>query len=198
MADFNSLVTQVITLTNRPELVAETQLAVKSATLKLHASENYAKDLFETGLVFSSTDFRQTIDYRSLIPRFRRLSYIRKFDAVGNVPGKEFTIITPDQIFDRYQRQRTDVAYLAGSLFQLLSSDQVTNVLFGCYVHPTVADAATYSSWIATEFEYAIVLEAAVKIFTLMEQSNSAKAYAQLAMEQLAEIKMHNITTEGE
>jgi len=44
MATLNSLMDDVYILTNRPELVAETRLAVKKATLKLHQLDFFAKD----------------------------------------------------------------------------------------------------------------------------------------------------------
>ena len=53
MASFTSLLNDVYTITNRPDLIAETKLAVKQATLKMHQSDYYPKDLFETGIAWN-------------------------------------------------------------------------------------------------------------------------------------------------
>lgn len=50
MASLNSLVSDVYTLTNRPDLVAETALAVKKATLKMHHVDFFARDIWESGI----------------------------------------------------------------------------------------------------------------------------------------------------
>jgi hypothetical protein len=96
MADFASLVNDVYTLTNATWLENETALAVKSATLKMHRSDFYFKDLFEVALEYSSAAYLQTIDYRTLFPRYRSLKYLRKLDSTGQNPTKFFDIITPE------------------------------------------------------------------------------------------------------
>ena len=96
---------EVYTLTNRPDLTAQTLAAVRSATLKLHQLDYFYKDLFETSLVFSSSEFIQQLEFRSLVPRWRALKYIRKLDrdlppletvdwVVGQVPGFNPPIIS--------------------------------------------------------------------------------------------------------
>ena len=40
------------TITNRPDLINETKLAVKAATLKIHQSDYYYRDLIEQGIAF--------------------------------------------------------------------------------------------------------------------------------------------------
>lgn len=197
MADFNSLVADVYTLTNRPDLVAETELAVKAATLKLHKRDNFPKDLFETGLIFDTLDYIQQIQYRDIIPKYRSLKYIRKFDATSNTPGIKFTLITPDEIFDQYNCQRKDVMYLAGDQIQILSSTQIDHALFGCYLFPTVDSAASYSSWIALEQPYAIVFEAAAQVYSILENDKASVKYRALANEEMIEVINNNILAEG-
>ena len=47
---FDELVAEVYLLTARGDLTAETQSAVKAATLKAHKSDFFSKDIFETGV----------------------------------------------------------------------------------------------------------------------------------------------------
>ena len=62
MATFSDLTSDVMTITNRPDLIAETKLAVKAATLKIHQSDYYYKDLFETGLSWDTAAYTQEVD----------------------------------------------------------------------------------------------------------------------------------------
>ena len=58
---FDELVEEVFLITARRDLVAETNSAVKAATLKAHKSDFYSKDIFETGVEFDTFSFRQSL-----------------------------------------------------------------------------------------------------------------------------------------
>lgn len=202
MADFNSIVNAVYTITNRPDLVAETQQAVKSATLQLHRQDYFYKDLFETALQFSTSDYIQNIDYRLLFPRYRSLRYLRKFDPTGltldNGVGILFKIKTPDQVLDSYGEQVTDMAYIAGSLIQIKSSTLIQYALIGVFLNPIVATPETYSSWISDEAFYAVVYQAASIVFgTTLRDSSAQNSNIQLAQMEMLEVKNSNIIAEG-
>jgi hypothetical protein len=199
MADFNSLIADVITLTNHPELVAETTLAVKAATLKMHKTDFYFKDLFETGIIFDTADYLQTLTYRTLFPQYRSLKYIRKYDGstTPGTPGKFFEIITTDEVLDSYKIQRADVAYIAGSVIQMRSSTADKYCMMGVYIDPIITDSATYNSWIAIEQPYAIIFEAAALIYGLLENEKAQTKYTAEAADQITELKMSNIVAVG-
>lgn len=199
MADFNAMLSEIYTITNRPDLVAETTTALKSATLKAHSSDFYFKDLFETAIVYDAADYTQTIPYRTLFPRYRALKYLRKWDGntVGDTAGKFFDIITPEEVLDSYNRQRNDVAYLAGDVIQVRSSTADLYGLMGVYLRPTVDTPATYKSWIADEWPYAIIFDAAATVFGLLQQDSAKASYQQMAFEQLIFVKNSNIVAVG-
>jgi len=195
MASFTDLLSDVYTLTNRPDLVNETKLAVKAATLKAHQSDFYYKDLYETGVSFSSAAYVQGLEYRTILPRFRSLKYIRKTDVTGT-PGKFLSVVTPAMVLDVYGSQREDICYAAGELIQIKSSTELQYILFGCYLNPDVAES-TYSSWVAIDHPYYIVYEAAITIYKAIGQDEQAAVYKKLADEQLAMLKASNIEIEG-
>lgn len=197
MADFNSIVADVYSLTNRADLVGETAIAVKSATLKLHASENFFKDLFEVPIQFDVPGYLQQFTYRTIAPKYRALKYIRKLDSTGMTPLGFYNIITPEQIFDSYHIERLDVAYVAGDVINIKSSTSDTYALFGCYVYPTVDTPETYSSWIAIENPYAIVYEAAKAIATMLKNDIMASSFAETAAIFRAELIGSNIEAVG-
>lgn len=199
MADFNAMLSEVYSITNRPDLVAETTMALKSATLKAHATDYYFKDLFETAIMYDTEDYLQTIPYRTLFPKYRALKYLRKWDGSvgGDDAGKPFEIVTPEEIFDSYNRQRNDIAYVAGQVIQVRSSTAIKYSLMGVYLQPTVDTPETYNSWVSDEWRYAIIFEAAATVFGLLQNSEAKNNYAQLALEQMALMKNSNILATG-
>jgi hypothetical protein len=194
--NFTELCAEVYTLTRRSDRVAETVSAVKAATLKAHQSDYYYKDIFETGIAFSTSDYVQNLDYRLLLPRYRSLIYLRKYDATTGTPGRELDVIIPEQIFDRYKSQKSDVAYVAGAYIQINSSTQEQYYLFGCYLNPDISQA-TFTSWIALDHPYAIVFDAAATVFKAIGKDEEAAAYRTMVAEQIAMIKMSNVQSIG-
>lgn len=189
MATFAELVSDVKLITNRPDLDDETKMAVRVATLKAHHSDYYPKDLFETGITWNTPAYTQSFEYRTLIPRWRALKFLRKYDATGSTAGIPFTLLTPDEIFDSYGIERENVCYLAGENLEIKSSTQDDNMLIGCYRHPDTSEA-TYSSWIALDHPYAIVFDAAATIFRNIGFDEQAAQMARQIAEQYQELKM--------
>lgn len=198
------LVADVYTETNRPDLVAETLQAVLSSTLKMHGMEFFFKDIFPGQIVFDSASYLQTLDTQ-VLPFYRALSYIRKdnpsiynaYEAnpFGGLPilqgvdgrilfesqARAFLeIITPDDILDEYMTERVDVCYQAGSTIMIRSSTALQFGLIGWYRWPNmdIANAgAGYNSWIAQEYPYAIVYDAASAVLQKIGMTDAARKY---------------------
>lgn len=193
MSVFSDLVDEVNSITLRPDLVSQTKSAVRAATLTAHHLDYFPKDLFETGLQFDVPDYVQSLDYKSVVPRWRALKYLRKYDAsvqLGqDLTPKFFELITPEVALDNYGLVRQDTCYLAGESLEIRSTTKDTYMLLGCYIHPNVVEA-TYSSWIATEYPYAIIYGAAAIIFSQIgyeEQAGSTQQLANLQYSQLTQ-----------
>ena len=177
MATLAELIADVYTVTNRPDLVAETSLAVKKATLKAHHSDFYSKDLFETAIEWSPVGYLQSFEYRSVIPRWRAFKYLRKYDAATATPSTFFTALTADQTVDGYGINKEDICYVAGEMLEIRSSTQDSHMLLGCYLHPNLSTEA-FTSWIAVDHPYLIVYEAAATIFNsvgMVEECNNLR-----------------------
>ncbi len=166
MSTYSNLVADVITITNRPDLTDLTKLAVRHATLKAHKLDFFPKDIYETGIQWQTPAYIQSLEYRNLVPRWRALKYLRKYDFTTS-PGKAgdiFKIITPELILDDYNFQQDNVCYLAGESLEIRSNTKDANMLLGCYRHPDTTEA-TYDSWVALDQPTAIVYEAARSVF---------------------------------
>jgi len=190
------LQTEVYNLTGRSDRVAETLSAIRAATLKAHQSDYYPKDIFETAVDFGAYSYVQAMDYRSLVPRWRALKYLRKYDPTTMIPGTMLEVIVPENIFDKYKMQKSDICYMAGAYLQVNSSAQDRYYLLGCYVNPDVT-VTGYSSWVALDHPYYIVFDAAATVFKAIGKDDEAAAYRLLVQEQLAMLRASNLTATG-
>jgi hypothetical protein len=190
MASFTDLCSDVYTVTNRPDLIAETKLAVKQATLKLHQVDYFPKDLVETGIAWTPAAFIQSLAYRTLIPRWRSFKYLRKYS--DQTPGEFFSLLSPDETLDRYGINRENICYLAGDQLEIRSNTEDTHMLLSCYVHPDITETG-FTSWIAIEHPYAIVYEAAASIFKMIGFDEQAAYMKQNVTEQVALLRQNQI-----
>jgi len=190
------LIQEVYTLTARPDRVDETASAIKSATLKAHQSDYYYKDIYEVGVDFGTASYLQSLDYRTLIPRWRALKYLRKYDLTTLVPGNFLSIITPDQLMDRYNVEKTNICYAAGAYINIKADTEERGYLVGCYINPDIT-TLTYNSWIALDHPYAIIFDAAATVFKAIGKDEEAAAYRGLVQEQISMLRASNIIAEG-
>jgi hypothetical protein len=190
MASFSSLLNDVYTITNRPDLIAETKLAVKQATLKMHHSDYYPKDIFETGLSWDPVSFTQSLAYKTLIPRWRTFKYLRKYS--DSLPGTFFSLLSVEESLDRYMINRDNICYVAGDMLEIRSSTQDSYMLLGCYLHPDITEEG-YTSWIADEHPFAIISDAAATVFKMIGFDEQAAYMKQNVTEQVALLRQNQL-----
>lgn len=196
MATFAELCAEVHTITNRPDLVAETKTAVKAATLKAHQVDYFYKDLFEVGVSFDTEDYVQSLEYRSVVDNYRALKYIRKTDANGAADGAFLDLLTIEETVDTYGLNKNDICYVAGNVIQIRSSTPLQYIFFGCYLNPVIVEAQ-YNSWVAQDHPYAIIFDAAATVFKMIGFDEQATLYRQLVAEQIVLLKTSNIEAGG-
>ena len=194
----SELQSEVLSIISRPELLNTTILAgIKSATLKLHQMDFFDKDLLETRVTFPSAEFLQQLDYSVNLPRWRALKYIRKIDPTsGEVMEPPLKVLTPDSLLDDYKVEKTNVAYQAGTVINIKCDTEVQEFVLGYYVHPDVG-TLSYASWIATEYPYAIVFDAAAMVFKSIGFKEEESSMRILAGEQQVLLQRNNIQTVG-
>lgn len=200
MATFAELVADVKLLTNRPDLDSEIKLAVKAATLKAHHTDYYPQDIYEVAIQWNPIAYQQSLEYRTLIPRWRSFKFLRKYTPgttpADDVDGVFFSVVNPDNALDSYGINKENVCYLAGEQIEIRSSTQDEYMLLGCYLHPDVTEA-TYSSWIALDAPYAIVYEAVSKIFKQIGWDEQAAMMNKEVIEQYQLLRNNNLLMQG-
>ncbi|PHQ81733.1 MAG: hypothetical protein COB66_01290 [Coxiella sp. (in: Bacteria)] len=195
--NFSELKSEVHLLTNRPDLFAETESAIKAATLKAHKVDFFSKDLYSTGVAFEDPGFRQSLDYVLLIPNFRAFKSFRLAENETDDTGDFIDIITIDEILDAYGRNRTNIGYVAGRVLELRAAVEFQFGLLTAYVSPIVTPEEDYSSWVAEQFPFTIIYEAARVIFTSIGQADKARLYRDMRIEEYKELGTSALTDVG-
>lgn len=198
MTSFASLVSDVMTITKRPDLVDETNLAVKAATLKAHQSDDWIKDLNEYSIAFLAADYYQSLDYKALIPLWRKPRWMRKYDYTipPGTPSDFFTYIPPEFVIDEYGANRENIFYVAGANIQIRSSTSFQYMLTAVYLNPDITSVG-YNSWIANDHPFAIIYEAARSLFKQIGFDEQEVAYRTAVAEQMADLTKHAVTGTG-
>lgn len=193
--NFAELCAEVNIVVKRPDLASRVEGAVRAATLKMHHSDFFYKDILETAIIFDDALSLQSFTPSEAIPNFRKAKYLRFWHetTTGAMPGAFLEPITIENSLDGYHTMKTNVFYMAGKQLQMRCCPAVKHILFGAYVHPIITPAESYSSWIAEEYPYAIIYEAIRTIFRSIGFTEQANEFAQLSAEILGEIKMSSV-----
>jgi hypothetical protein len=194
--NLTELQTEVYTQTNLPHLVNETLAAVRSATLKLHQLDYFYRDIKEAGISFSAPDLVQNFEYKELFPRWRALKYFRRALPDGTITEPLYEVISPENFMDAYNIVRTNVCYVAGNFIQIRSTVDLTYAIIGFYEHPDIT-VGGYNSWIAKDYPYAIVHEAAAQVFAAVGDTAQATSQKSLALEAYRAVQVSNIQAMG-
>lgn len=188
--NFSEICNEVVTITKRPDLVAETELAVRKATLKMHQLEHFPLDKVEVTKVLSPASNRFALSLEAF-PRFRGIQYIR--DYTDDRLGKFFTQIEPDDVLDMYNVEKQDTWYLAGNQLKFSAYAPVNKLIILYSTLPPVT-LSEYGSWIAERVPYAIIDEAACTIFKMIGYEEAHQRYAALSAENQMQLKSNFLT----
>jgi hypothetical protein len=175
---FDSIVADVITLTGRPDLAAEIEFAVRTATLSSHAGGAYLRDLNTELVQLVSPAYLTAIDIGETLPRCRGVATLSICDS-SFVPleSPEIEIVEIGDIRDPvYKMLKNDIAYLAGSSLNVRSSVPSYGYLVEYYTLPSTR-RETFNSWIAQLMPAIIVYRAASIVHVTSGNVEKGKLY---------------------
>lgn len=179
---YDSMVQDVITLTARPDLEAEVELAMRTATNSAHLTDAYARDYQMLPVQLPNASYQTSLDIPTLFPRLRGLASIQPLD-VNNLPiqspGNSIEVIELGDIYDDFGAVKNNVAYLAGDKLNIRSSVNSNGYLIGWFSAPNTR-RENYSSWIAQLYPDVILYWAASIV--LDTNGNEAKAAKYMKM----------------
>lgn len=210
MTTLTELRNSVYTITNRPDLVAETTLAIQTATLKEHAAIDYTKDLVSVIIPTVPTvpeTYRYELDTQSLVLLPRKYKAVREILPADLLPAAQtisgvyglidFREVAVDNIFNGYQQERPNYYYLqSAGILNVVAARAVANIQLIYYGLVKVGEA-TYASWIADQFPYAIQLAAAASIYASIGRDSESKRLRLEALDARNDIIRSNVTDIG-
>lgn len=194
---YAEILAAVNALTGHGDLPTETEQMIQAATLRMHQSDFYARDLSENTVDLGSEGFTFSFA-NTTFTRFRAIHYLRKTSAAAN--GTASTVydnIDPKHLFDAYGKEVNDVWYAAGNNIVLRSSSAVRYLLAGWYQNPVISPVGNYASWIADLVPHAIIFDAASLLFQMLQQQEKSRKFDNLVLEQLALVKMQGLYAHG-
>ena len=203
MATLAALLADVYSLTVRPDLVAESTVAVKAAVLKAHQSDLFYRDLNTSGLSAGAVN-TVAYDLVAAFPRFRQLNSVQKSDPTKADPlifadtnnKGYFEILNAANLFDDYKAVRDNIGYLVGSTLNLRSSQSIGDIIIRHYDNQDLTNVANMG-WISDSHPYCIIFEATRIVFKTIGFDEQASVYEKLTMEQYAMLKASNIEAQA-
>jgi len=190
----------VLSLTNQDQFSGGggvIEQMIQAATLRMHQSDFYVRDLAEATINLGSSGFAFSFSAPVTFARYRALHYLRYYDNAAAEAGKVYGHLDPLNLMDSYGLEKNDVWYVAGNNIVLRSSLAVQYLLAGWYQNPVITPFANLASWIADTVPHAIVFDACSLIFQMIAQQEQSRKFDSLVTEQLNMVKQHGVTGRG-
>lgn len=216
MATLTSLAADVYVITNRPDLVAETKVAIRKAIRKFHGADTFKRDLRVQRVdmtALTPTDpnqYRWAIDLATfpmwrrfkavnypvgVVPPYNQIPAPMRDIAYGLQRTNVFEQVTPDNLYDSYGYERINYFMVAGNTVNVKAGWYMNLLDFTYYQWPVIPtlDSATIASWIVNDYPDAIVEEAAGTVFKMIGKDEEFNRFQALFNENLAILKTADI-----
>lgn len=197
MALWDDLITEIYSLTARPDLTAETQIALRNSVRAAHKSGKYWRDLTTvtvgsdaTPLV--TTNSIQTIDLPTYCPNFRQLAYLK-----SGTQDKQYRGIMIDDLIDPDNFYRTDVYYGFGQTIKLRAAYPENSYELAYYQYPVVSPTSSFASWIADQHRDLLTLWAACTVLAIVGETDIKTRLESSAAIEFANLQQDNLGVLG-
>lgn len=187
MALFDDILADVITITNRPDLVNESKFGIRAATIKLHGLELWIEDKIEEVIPVVVEDGMFAITNADFSHTPRKIDLFKKTTS-----DDFFEEINPLALKDRYGYRRSNVYYRAGTQYNFITDTYDNSIAVSYYRFP-VATETGYSSWIAENYKELVALEAAIFVFSSIGDKEQEARIEKMAAQQLAVLQINHM-----
>lgn len=206
--NYPELLSMVLSMTARADLVSEHRTAISGAIRKFHLADLFQRDLRIARINlanYPTTNFTWQIDTKSTVfERFRKLYHAKpvKQDYVAtihNLPSlptdgwecvDEIPIKSPADLFDETGMALANYIFLAGTSLTLRLSNTQTTVDLAYFQYPEItiipAGGLTFNSWVVDEMPEAVAAEAAATIFKMVGKDEEFQRHQILFADNLA------------
>lgn len=178
---YDSMLADVVTLTNRADLEAECAIALRAATTNAHLTDTYFRDFAVTQVQLPNGSNQLGLDIPTLFGLTRGFSTIRPVDQNFNLlaPGQDhmIEIVEIGDIYDpEYGNLRTNIAYASGANLVIRCPIQCWGYAVEWLKAPQTR-RDLYDSWIAQSAPAIIIYWTAALVFNTNGNEEKAKAY---------------------
>lgn len=182
---YDDILESIYVLTARRDLDGETELALRTATISAHHSGHYVRDFNQQLVQIPNASYATALNINTLFPRFRGVNYVMPVDVNYNVlTADEYKIEVVEIGDDRNPdgTKKSNIAYVAGSSLNILTSANSYGYLVGWYSSPPVR-REQYDSWIAQLYSPAIIYWAASIVLNTNGNEEKAAKYLKQVMD---------------
>jgi len=149
---FSDLTALVYGITKRPELVALTEAAVRTATLRAHHVDFFPRDRSSMVLTYTpptSGSFADIAGVYTQAPLFRAPEFMQSEDATTQVATENLDWVTSfKDFYDEYNQVKQSVFTFIGETLKASLASATGRARLFYYANPTVTSVG-FSSWIA-------------------------------------------------
>lgn len=180
MATWDELKTEVFTYTNRSDLVAETELALRQAIRTAHRQGKFWKDITTVRLEGLGTDQPvQQIDIETLLPRYKQIVYIK-----SGTEDRYYDEAVASDLLDNDNYARYNVFWGLGSIINVRGYAPEESLEVAYYRQPITSPPASIDDWLLANYSSVVVLLAAGTVLGLIgEQEIKQRVDALLVLE---------------
>lgn len=183
---FDQMVDDVVTLTARPDLAAETAVAVRTATNNCHFCDAFPRDMQSMAVQVLAPTYTSQLDVPTLFPRLRGLSALtvlgEDLSPLLFSPATRPEVIELGDVYDEYGALRNNVAYLAGDKLNIRTAVPAYGYLVEWFKAPATR-REDYTSWIAQLYPDAILYWAASLVLSTNGNEEKAAKYMQMTQQ---------------
>lgn len=180
---------EVVTITNRSDLISETNYAIKAAITKAHNADEWLPDMTAvrvTPTYNEDLDLYQIFTQEEPFVRFKKALTITKRPVPILLDS-----VSPDNLFDAYGSLASNIWYLAGSVINVRTSG-IEEAEVTYLTRPDLSELG-FSSWIADNYSHVITSGASSIVFDMLGKGDEKQRFATLYMDGIKELQMNYI-----
>jgi hypothetical protein len=178
---YDEILSDIITLTARPDLAEESAIAFRSAVATIHGRFNFPRDLTTVLVKLPNASYQTAIDIQVSLPRLRALSQIRLTDPQDSpVNSPIIDIVEVGDIYDPvYNTIKNNIAFIGGASLNIRNLIPASGYIIDYYLAPFTR-REQFNSWIAQLSPEAIIFMAAATVFQTNGNEEKATSYLRM------------------
>jgi hypothetical protein len=153
----------VFAWTNRPEMTAETDIAIRKSVRAAHKAGTFWRDLVTVNLINQPTDQTQSIDLTANAPNFRQMALVKPTGV-----DLQYNPIGIRELLDQDGYPRADIYYVVGNTLNIRANAPTSSISLTYYRMPVLNPISGLDSWIADLYQDLIICDAAASILAMV------------------------------